>query len=316
MSDLIAKLQNESCEFNFFQAVSLLEERFISDGIRDPVNSGKIRFEPDHSITFPPNDIAAIKQETEGEVKFMLSFMGLIGVSSPLPVYFSDYLSKYPEKSVPLRDFLTIFNHRMYALFYKAWKKYHFMRNFSAAADDPFTRHVAALAGMASESVVSKDNLRLLAYTGVLAGSSRSASGLKTILSDIFGGIPVEVEQFVPRWAPVRDVKQLGSDARLGISTILGTSIFDRAGKFRIVLGPFKREVYESFLPGTPNITAIRKIAGSYCADPLEFDIKVQLQSVDLVPVVIGADNTRLGETSSLGKSEGKTDIHSILIAA
>ncbi len=95
---------------------------------------------------------------------------------------------------------------------------------------------------------------------------------------------------------------------------MFGDTYYDYTGKFRIVLGPLKREVYETFLPGTPNIEKIKSLVNLYIPEPFEYDIEVQLQSTDLVPVALGLDNTRLGETSSLGKTEGKTDIQSIIV--
>jgi len=90
--------------------------------------------------------------------------------------------------------------------------------------------------------------------------------------------------------------------------------VFDRAGKFRIIIGPLGREQFESFLPGSPNISFVKKTVDAFIADILEYDIHVQLQSVDLVSVILGDDNTRLGETSALGETQGKTDIQSIVI--
>ncbi|MBN1307411.1 MAG: type VI secretion system baseplate subunit TssG [Chitinispirillaceae bacterium] len=312
MPDLIERLCTEAHDFNFFRAVQLLEEYFQkTTGSANPIDAGKIRFLPDESITFPPNDIAAI-EEREGTVSFTLSFMGLVGVTSPLPVYFSEYLSSHHETSLALYDFLTIFNHRMYSLFYRAWKKYHFLYNFTAHGTDSFTRKIAMLSGVDPAGDAKK--MRLLAYCGILSSATRSAAGLRTLLSDYFGGIPVAVAEFAPRWAPLRNVKPLGASVPLGRAAILGTTYFDRAGKFRVVVGPLSRTAYEQFLPGTQNIADMKAIILGYLSDPLGFDIEVQLQSIELVPVVLGADETRLGETSALGRSHGMTDIQSIVI--
>ena len=312
MSDLIARLCRESHDFNFFRAVGLLEEYLRKKHLlQEPLNSGRIRFTPEQSMTFPPNDIAQISEKDE-VVTFVCSFMGLVGVTSPLPVYFSEYLSTHPDTAQPLYDFLTIFNHRVYTLFYRAWKKYHFLFNFKADGSDTFTRKVAQLCGF--EPSADGKKMRMLAYCGILSKSARSASGLKTLVSDYFDGIPVAVSEFAARWAPLRNVKPIGTDTPLGKATILGTSYFDRGGKFKVVVGPLSRPVYETFLPGSDNIADMKEVIAAYLSDPLEFDIEVQLQSIELIPVVLGADETRLGETSSLGKSSGMTDIQSITI--
>jgi len=312
MSDLIERLCTEAHDFNFFRAVGLLEEYLQrKTGNPRPLESGRIRFAPDKSIAFPPNDIASISSDDD-VVTFVLSFMGLVGVTSPLPIYFSEYLSTHTESAEPLYDFLTIFNNRIYTLFYRAWKKYHFLFNFTADGSDSFTRKIALLCGV--DSSKSRKRMRLLAYCGILSKSARSAAGLRTLLTDYFEGIPVRITEFASRWAPLRNVKPIGTDTPLGQATILGTSYFDRGGKFRVTVGPLGRMVYEQFLPGTDNIADMKEVIASYLSDPLEYDIEVQLQSIELIPVVLGAGETRLGETSSLGTSEGMTDIQSIVI--
>ncbi|MBD3347487.1 MAG: type VI secretion system baseplate subunit TssG [Chitinivibrionales bacterium] len=314
MGNLTGRLLKEGNKFNFFQALSLLEEKFRSEGLaEDPVDSGRIRMEPECVLDFPPGDIAGITED-KGVITFILSFMELAGVSSPLPVYFTEYINTDPENAQPLKDFITIFNHRLYTLFYRAWKKYFLLQSTFRKHNDPLVRRIAAMTGIDSLGSVAEERMGLLAYCGVLAGPRRSAAGLQTMLSDVFGGIPVEVESWVPRWADVSDPKQIGTDAQLGRNTLLGTKIWDIAGKFRIIIGPLTRDIFEAFLSGTENIRRMEKLIEDFTADPLDFDIQVKLQSSDLVPSRLGANNAPLGRTSALGKSSGKSDIQTVTI--
>ena len=313
MADLIERLLNEAHEFNFFQAVSLLEDKFLSESVTDVFKSGKIRFIPDRSISFPPNDIADIRKEKD-TIIFKLSFMGLVGAVSPLPLYFSEFLSRFPEKAEPLYDFLSIFNHRIYCFFYQAWKKYHFIQWFTESSSDSFIQKIAFLAGFDIKNpCFSNKSLNLLAYCSLFAGSSRSASGLASIISDYFGGIPVRLFEFLPRWSEIRNVKPV-CEIQLGKNSILGTRFYDICGKFRVVVGPLKRNMYETFFPESDNIKNLQEIVKLYLSEPLRYEIEVQLQSMDLTPVVLGTDNARIGRTSALGKSVGKTDVQSIII--
>lgn len=314
MADLIDQLVGEGHTFGFFQAVSLLEEKYRKEsGLDDPIQAGRVRFSSDPSSAFPPEDISRIDTSAAG-IRMVLSFMGLTGASSPLPSYFTEYVQQNEETAAALDDFLTVFNNRMYGLFYRAWKKYHFIRNFSVGGADPFSRKVAALAGIDHRYLGQPRVLRLLAYTGVLAGRIRGRAGLEVLLSDFFGGIPVGVQQWVPRWVDIPHPPKVGVNARLGINAVGGTRVRDIAGKFRVVVGPLSRDVYETFLPGSENIAAMKQLVAGYLSDPLHFDIEVRLQSIDLVPVVLGKQEARLGTTSSLGRSEGKSAVQSIVI--
>jgi len=313
MPDVVGKIEQHSQEIDFFQAVSLLQEYFQNTkGPGDTLNSGAFQFSPSLSFTFPPNDIDSISVDDDGAIRFVLSFMGMLGVSSPLPHYFSEYCIRYKEESRPLSDFLNIFNHRIYVLFYRAWKKYR-VANMAAPGDSSgLIDKIALLAGV--HDTTQPQHARLLAYTGLLSQSCRSAEGLKVLLSDYFNAIPVAITEFVDRWAEIRDLKKIGEDSVLGVTTMIGTHVRDVAGKFRIVLGPLDKETFETFLPDSPNIALAKEITRQYCADPLEFDIEVKLEPAVLSPIVLGSNNAPLGITSSCGKSTEKADEYSIII--
>ncbi len=313
MPDLIALMEEKSREFDFFQAVTLLEEYFYKKGTdTDPLYSGRIQFSSDTSTAFPPSDIADITADQNGAVRFLLSFMGLLGVSSPLPQYFTEYATQNEKEESALPDFLTIFNHRMYVLFYRAWKKYRLTASTTKHESFGLLEKIAMLSSLRGGEL--KKWNKLVAYTGILAGSCRSSEGLKTIIADYFDAIPVSIQQWVPRWAPVRDLKKVGVDAVLGSTAMAGTSVRDTGGKFRITLGPLEKEAFETFQPEGANITLLKEMVALYLADPLDFDIKVTLKPAALIPVVLGETKAQLGITGSCGRSSEKSETYSIVI--
>jgi type VI secretion system protein ImpH len=194
--NISARLQEEGHYFNFFQVLQLLEERYRKEiGSLNPLEEGKIRCFPDSSLVFPPSDI----DEKNGVFRLALTFMGLVGVSSPLPLYFSEYVARHEDNARPLLDFLDLFNHRCYTLFYRAWKKYRVVNAFSKKTADPLTRRVAQLAGMDPDRMKDPAQMRLLAYTGLLAGKCRGKSGLTSMISDFYNGLPVCIKEYMPR---------------------------------------------------------------------------------------------------------------------
>jgi type VI secretion system protein ImpH len=312
MSDLIQRLAAEFAEFDFFQAVSLLEEYFAaSKEGRDPLRSGAIRFRADARITFPPNDISGFEVGEE-RIELVLAFLGLTGTTSPLPNYFVEFAALDHEKGAALKDFLAMFNHRIYTLFYRAWQKYRFVRMAGAAG---FSDTIQLLAGITPDNPGADHARRMSAYAGILAGGNRSAQGLGILIANLFDGIPVTVMQCMPRWVPVADRRPLGRDTALGLNMMLGDRVFDVNGAFRVVIGPLPRSGFEKFLPGAPGSTLLRQFIGSYCVDPLAFDIEVQLQSQELEPVILGIGSAALGKTSALGRSAGRSGIESVIFA-
>lgn len=304
------RLIKESMKFNFFQAVSLLDDKFCSIELIDTDN---FFFESDPSISFPSSDIRGI-EENNGTFKFLLSFMGLTGVSSPLPIFFSDYILRHPEYSTALSDFLKLFNHRMYVFFYKAWKKYRFINNCISLSKESLLLHIARLSGIDPEKI-TKENVRILSYCGMLISSARSRTNLSALISGFFDGIPVEIEEFVPRWIDIGKNKTLGNSLILGHDCHIGSRIFDISGKFKIIIGPLKLEQFKEFLPKLRNISMIREIVDFYISDPLEYEIEVKLRNKELIPVILGNENTVLGQTSSLGLPSELTEYHSIKIS-
>lgn len=313
MPDLMSVLEEKEHEIDFFQAVSLLEEYYSAHEPKlDPLNAGNIHFLSDTGVAFPPGDITAITHDTDtDQTRIHCAFMGLLGVSSPLPHYFTEYATKHEEETT-LTDFLNIFNHRMYVFFYRAWKKYCSITRSVEAASGSMVGNIGYLAGQGENQ--SPEKKRLTAYAGLLSLPIRSAEGLRTIVSDFFNAIPVEIQQWVPRWAAVHDLKKIGSDSVLGKTTMLGTHILDMSGKFRVVIGPLDQNMFKTFLPDTPNIAEVKKIIRLYCTDPLEFDIEVRLKPTELTPVVLGKNDAPLGITSSCSVSHEKTEPYSIVI--
>lgn len=313
VSDLISRLKKTGYEFNFFQAIALLEEYFgKQDPNLDPLHSGKILFSSNTSTAFPPSDIAVVKQEEHGTIHFFLSFMGLLGISSPLPHYFTEYGTFHEGEGSALADFLSIFEHRIYTLFYLAWKKYRLMNLLPSKRRFNLFDSIGLLTGLNKKKFYHHPEL--VGFAGILAGSCRSAEGLRTILSHCFNNLPVAINQWIPRWAKVKDLKSIGTDAILGTNAMIGTHIRDLSSKFRIVLGPLEKEVFETFLPDQPNILHLCDIVKTYMTDMLEFDIEVKLKSTDLIPVILGRDNAQLGITSACGKSSQSTEAYTVLI--
>ncbi|HLP40824.1 MAG TPA: type VI secretion system baseplate subunit TssG, partial [Fibrobacteria bacterium] len=291
--DLKRFFLEEGAHLNFFQASWLLERlypRMGRSGTGNDLRTEAIRYETLNTLGFPASDVAAILpplslqgqaeanssgkdappldlatlppmekllEVGRGPLRMVVTFMGLYGVSSPLPSYFVDPITLRKVEYFELKKFLDIFSHRIYSLYYRGWKKYRHFAQFRPDLPDDYTLRLLALTGQwprrkgrietikslqagGSGGVARKPsgwgmdlgtmpegppayNLRRIPFARFLGNRVRSAKGLQQLLRGYFGFPRVRVHQFVPAWVDIPILTRLGSgETRLGQSTRLG----------------------------------------------------------------------------------------------
>jgi type VI secretion system ImpH/TssG family protein len=333
------RLLTRGWEFDFFQAVWLLERYGggrTTVGGRGPVAEEAIRFRPDVWLGFPPTDVRRItpSRRAEGDDPLYcveVTFLGLYGVSTPLPLHYAvemlrsvepdDTLARQPAPEVPApvpapvdldsastpgRDFLDIIHHRLTSLFYRSWTKYRYYATFGMPDRDRISDYLLLLiCCMPSydRTVLGVSPIRLLRYAGFLTQHPKSAVALEGLLSDYWGGLPVRIEQCVGRWVPLAasDLNRLGAaNSRLGVDLTVGEQVYDLSGAFDMALGPVDWATYLSFLPGQEGFQQTRALARFYCADPLSFTLTLELFAGEIPEMRLSSDAEagRLGFTS------------------
>lgn len=305
------EIPQRACQFDFFQAVWLLErlggEKTLI-GQRGPVAQEQLRFRPDLALGFPATDLLrmlACRRPDTGDLYYLLevAFLGLYGVSTPLPLHYAVDILRTAERSAapqpavpsdrqpggapassPVRDFLDIFHHRIISLFYRSWLKYRYERMFAAPDRDALSTYLCLLNGCPpafDEATLGVSPIRLLRYAGVLTQRPRSATTLAGVLFDYWGGIPVDVRQFVGQWVPLEEADQnrFGVvNCGLGVDLTIGDQVYDLGGAFNVIIGPVDWETYLSFVPGGFRFKQTRALVKLYCFDPLAFTFELKLR--------------------------------------
>ena len=361
----------EGADLNFFQAVHLLARLFRDRGqlgTGDDLRSEPVRFETLNSLGFPAGEVAAVlpplsfRRQAEllesrtredeagpdpeglpplrgmpgperGPLRMSVTFMGLYGVSSPLPSYFTDPITLRKVEYFELKKFLDIFTHRMYSLFYRAWKKYRHGAQFDPARPDDYTLRLLALTGQwprrdrrpAVQGQGPDFNLRRIPYARFLGNRVRSAKGLQQLLRGYFGFTRVRIRQFEPAWVEIPVKTRLGGSplAKLGHSTRLGERMQDRLSRFTVEIGPLPPDLFNRFLPSPESVqrggagasagdeatlegdlpAQVRELVDAYLRDPLDYQVKAILDPDLRNPPVLGGANARLGAGIWLGKN-------------
>lgn len=276
MPDLSPGFPVAAGNLSFFKAIAHLEHRMNFDAVE---TNDLVHFTCNTALQFPASDIQDISF-TDNNITFTLNFLSLLGTCSSLPAYFSEAGLKRPEEKNPFSDFLSIFNHRLYALFYKAWKSGSIMH----LEESELLRYFlfSGIIKVSDDSEGSKSLFRTLPC------HARSATGLQCLLSGLLQGIPVLIKEFIPQKRELRNIEQLGGSLQLGKNAISGTSIIDYAGKFRVQIGPLLQGGLDSFLDDTQLINTIKAIIERYVADDLEYDIEIFFHSANLQTACLG----------------------------
>lgn len=169
--DLIEELLSNPEQFDFFQAVRLIEQAVAEQkhaqtvsrvGGDEGPHTEPLRFHALPSLTFPAGDISGVRIPTPSTrdepatdektppgtrqteplpwpVHMTVPFMGLIGPNGTLPQHYTSLVIErihLRRKDYALREFLDLFNHRAISLFYRAWEKYRFPFAFERTLRD------------------------------------------------------------------------------------------------------------------------------------------------------------------------------------
>jgi len=312
---VIRRLREHPREFAFFQAVRLLElahPESVGLGRAGPAQSEAVRLGSSSSLAFQAAEVTHFESGQSGD-QLTSTIMGLYGTNSPLPAYYSTDILEYETQSGgeedPVRAFLDLINHRLLSLLYRAWSKYRWAFTFELGAGDDVSRAVLALAGIGDPAL--RDALeipaqRLLRFPGFITQIPRSARGLARLISDYFDDVTADVTQCVERWVRIHefDRSRLGAtNSSLGDDLVLGASMLDRGGKFRLELGPLPDLAgFERFTPGGAHWRALGGLMRFLVNDPLDYDVRLGLgaEAVPMACLSSEADASRLGLTSWL----------------
>ncbi|NPV05331.1 MAG: type VI secretion system baseplate subunit TssG [Syntrophaceae bacterium] len=300
-ADLTADLLGRGHEYAFVQVLRLM--RLLGHDAETPGDAAgpapgrrHLRIRPANSLGFPAADIAAVERTGGDEAGFRVTatFLGLYGPASPLPAFYTeDLLQDETSDESVTRDFLDIFNHRLFALFFRCALKYRLFFRVCEERSAEDLERLFCLLGLGEPGLRQglADAQSLLRYIGIFTQHPRSALGLETMLRDAFPGVPVRVLPCCRRRVriPAEQRLHLGrSGCRLGIDSVLGGEIEDRTGKIRLRVGPVDLGAFQRLLPGSRDHERIALLTRLYLQDPLERDVELVLAQGE-------ARTTRLG---------------------
>ena len=324
--DIETGLLEKGRRFSFIQVMRLMRLLgHVPESVKDPRTFARqaqsLRISPQNNLSFPASDVMSI-QRAKGESSGFLvnaGFLGLYGPASPLPTFYTeDLIQQEADEESAVRDFLDIFNHRIFTLFFRCLMKYRLFFRVCEGHNPEILNKLYCLIGL-GELRHRRDMpyaYSMIRYSGILSQHPRSARGLETMLGDAFNYTSVKVVQCVGRHVkiPLSQRLLLGkTGSRLGIDRVIGEQIRDHTGKFRLRLGPVNFTLFQKLLPGSEENKRLSLLTRFYLLDPLEYDLELILQEGEASCVRLGAETaSRLGMDTWIFSCEKIGEVHAV----
>jgi len=323
----LSRLTSGIREYSLFQAVLRVLDRLAEAHPhlgRDELYAS-LTFEANPCMGFPSSDVDRVEFfHEQGMLRARLRFnvLGLVGSGSPLPAFYAEQALGEHEGGNPTRQFLDLFHDRLHRLLLPIWQKYRYHAGFQPGARDTFSARLFALIGLGGDEIRSSRELdweRLLPYLGLLSLRAHSAALIEAVLRYYFHHAELTLEQCVERKVAILEEQRsrLGdANTLLGEDMVLGESVRDRGGKFRIHIRQLDWSRFHEFLPIGAGYLSLRALVRFILRDPLDYDIRLALRQDHIRELRLGQCSTcRLGWTAWLNaeKADGVITLGSTL---
>ncbi len=241
-------------------------------------------------LDFAPAALQKLELRPEAPARLSVRFFGLLGPQGPMPLHLTEYVRErvHHHGDAATAHFLDLFHHRMLAFFYRAWAQAQPVVHGDRSHDDRYIAWLGALAGSpAPDNGLPAQALAFQA--GLLSERTRHTEAMTKVLRQQFG-VPARVQSHVGQWLAIdaQDRSRLGfarnrmeralqPAAALGRSANLGTRVWDRQYRFRLVLGPLTLPQFLGFLPGGAQWRALLAWMGLLARPELQWELALTL---------------------------------------
>ncbi|MAK55330.1 MAG: type VI secretion system baseplate subunit TssG [Pusillimonas sp.] len=309
------RLLKQGERFSFFQAYRLLRLAALKEG--RPEADVKVR--PSLSLHFPGTDLNDIRETSPGTYRLTANFLGLYGVTSPLPNFYSEQLlDEHHESRHSNRDFLDIISQTIYPLFFRAWLKSRAHVRIKEFNDQRLLEIFHTFVGINEPlRFLSQPGFsHLLRFAGLFSQYPRSAMGLRTIIAALYPKSNVEVIQQDEMWQPIPSDQRmhLGSQAcTLGEDSHVGAMVHSRINNLTIRIHDIDQTTFLALLPGQKEFAKLAFIIRYYLLDPLNVRLDLQLRRGAVQPIQLGAPKKNwaaLGHDTWLVNTQSPHEAH------
>lgn len=257
---LIAQLGNRLPQTNFYRFCQLLEQSVPQapvPGSTWQLRLEPVRFRPHPGMGFPASEIrsAELPEDPGRPPSVHVTFMGLYGVTSPLPTSYIDDIAQRREGYEATTDFLDIFNHRLIAQYYRIWRKYSYPATFKSGGEDETSQYLLSLVGLGmpgSSRHTAAPLSRFLALLPVMLLPGRTAEGLESLVSLLAAQTRATVWHHDPCRIPLSTPLTMRTSACVSLAhrPVMGAYATDVNGQVLLQLSTDNPDEVVGWLPG------------------------------------------------------------------
>ncbi|MBZ9985888.1 type VI secretion system baseplate subunit TssG [Mesorhizobium sp. BH1-1-5] len=326
LPDLAQPVSNEAEElpegFDFFELLRRLEQRRGLFGHSGNADREPARLGQHVRLSFSARDVVKFQNATEkAPARVTVANLGLLGPEGPMPLHLTrwvlDRLSQRwftgadaeQTSDTTFVDFVNILQHRMIALYYRAWADAHPAVQVERSVGGRVRAMLEAMAGIGLPGTQDPelDTVRLR-QAGSLANQVDGAERLTLFLATAFK-VPVQIKEFVAAWITIPAALQsrIGKAyATLGGGATIGPRVFSRQSRIELRVGPLSLDDFKSFLPGERRLALFKKAVRDMIGEALDVNLRIVLAREAVPPPKMGT--IQLGRTSWLSRPAEQGD--------
>ncbi|RUW25680.1 type VI secretion system baseplate subunit TssG [Mesorhizobium sp. M4B.F.Ca.ET.019.03.1.1] len=316
------RTEDLSQSFDFFELLRRLERRGGLFGYSGRLEREPARLGQHVRLSFSARDVVDFQEAADNApARVTVANLGLMGPEGPLPLHLTrwvlDRLSQRWFTGADARqtsdttfvDFANILQHRMIALYYRAWADAHPAVQVERAVGGRVRAMLEAMAGIGLPGTQNPelDTVRLR-QAASLASQVDGPERLTLFLAEAFK-VPVQVKEFIAAWTPLPAALQsrlAKAYAVLGRGATIGPRVFSRQSRIELRVGPLGLEDFKSFLPGGRRLALFKQAVREMLGEALDVDLRIVLAREAVPPPRIGT--VQLARTAWLARPAERGD--------
>ena len=276
--------------FDFFAALRLFEAAHPEGPRLGKAARGReerLRLGQEPRLAFPTGSLAGYVPAAGGcHPKLAVLLFGLLGGSGPLPLHLTAHALDRRRQAgdATFIDFCDLLQHRLIALFYRAWADARPHVQHDRPGQDRFRLYVGALAGFGLPALLERDALPdrfRFHHAGLISCQTAHAERVEALVKDLLG-VPAEVEELVGGWLDLPDAladpfgpgRHTAGRRRGG-----GDRQLPAAASLPYPSGSVDLADYEALLPGGERLRRLKALLRLLLGDAIEWDLALVLKA-------------------------------------